>query len=149
MLTRCETASSQGSPTPAPVLRQVVIVLTGILWAFSSVILAQQVSHGAISPPADSLIQVLEDRGVNINTRGLATIEPHLVADLRDSNHLLAGVFLVSKLGDPRNPNFVMDVSCAVLDSRDAGETWLRHDFAQQGCGDPWVALVGDRGAVF
>jgi len=97
---------------------------------------------------ADSLIRVGEDRAVIINARGLATIEPHLAADARDPNHLLAGVSLVARLGDPRNPNFAMDMSCAALDSRDAGQTWVRRDFAPQGCGDPWVALVGG-GAVF
>lgn len=99
--------------------------------------------------PPDSVITVGKDRPVAINARGLATIEPHLVADPRDPNHLLSGVFLVSKLGDPRNPNFEMDIGCAALASFDAGQTWMRHDFAAKRCIDPWVAIVPSRGAAY
>jgi hypothetical protein len=101
------------------------------------------------SRPTDSVMQVGLDRPVAIGARGLATVEPHLVADTRDPNHLLAGVFLVSKLGDPRDPNFTLDVSCAALTSRDAGQTWARHDFNLIGCGDPWVAALPGNRAVF
>ena len=128
-------------------LRHAIRLLLAIPWAAVSIARAQQVQRAGLSS-VDSLIRVGEDRAVIMNARGLATIEPHLVADARDPNHLLAGVFLVAKLGDPRNPNFAMDISCAALDSRDAGKTWVRRDFAQTGCGDPWVALVG-RGAAF
>src|SRR5260370_27854915 len=109
---------------------------------------AQQVPQRTGLASTDSIIPVGEDRAVVRNASGLAIIEPHLVADARDPNHVLAGVFLVARLGDPRNPNFAMDMSCATLDSRDAGQTWVRRDFAPKGCGDPWVALAGG-GAVF
>jgi len=98
---------------------------------------------------ADSVIRVGPDRPVVINARGLATIEPYLVADPRNSNHLVGGVFLVAKLGDPRNPNFEMDMTCAALTSVDAGQTWTRHDFPVKGCGDPWVAMLPSGAAVF
>ena len=98
---------------------------------------------------ADSVIRVGPDRPVVINARGLATIEPYLVADARNPNHLVGGVFLVAKLGDPRNPNFEMDMTCAALTSHDAGQTWRRRDFAVKGCGDPWVAMLPTGGAVF
>src|SRR5260370_4895829 len=104
---------------------------------------AQQVPQRTGLASTDSLIRVGEDRAVIMNARGLATIEPHLVADARDPNHLLAGAFLVARLGDPRNSNFAMAMSCATLDSRDGSHTWVRRDFAPKGCGDPWVALAG------
>jgi hypothetical protein len=141
-------ASRAGDYAPRNSLRHAVRLPAAILWLTVSIAHAQQVPQQRGLPSGDSLVRVGEDRAVIINTRGLATIEPHLVADAREPNHLLAGVFLVAKLGDPRNPNFAMDLSCAALDSRDAGLTWVRRDFAQRGCGDPWVALVGG-GAVF
>lgn len=129
-------------------LRHAITLLIAIPWVRVSIARTQQVPQRTGFASSDSLIRVGEDRAVIINARGLATIEPHLAADARDPNHLLAGVFLVAKLGDPRDPNFAMDMSCAALDSRDAGQTWVRRDFAQKGCGDPWVALVG-KGAAF
>jgi hypothetical protein len=71
------------------------------------------------------------------------------VAHPRDPNHLIGGVFLVSKLGDPRNPNFEMDIACAAITSFDAGGTWKRHDFSMSGCGDPWVAILPSGTAVY
>src|SRR5947209_6603557 len=136
------------SVVSSTMLQNAVRLLIAIPWAAVSIARAQQVPQRAGSSSADSLIRAGEDRAVIMNARGLATIEPHLVADARDPNHLHAGVLLVAKLGDPRNPNFAMDMSCAPLDSRDAGQTWVRRHFAQAGCGDPWVALVG-RSAAF
>jgi len=98
---------------------------------------------------ADSVIQVGADREVKIDVAKLATIEPYLAADPRDSNHLLVGVFLVAKLGDPRRPDFAQDVTCAALASFDAGQSWLRHDFPTRKCGDPWVAILPNGRAVF
>jgi BNR repeat-like domain len=95
------------------------------------------------------IITVGTDRPVLINAPGLAAIEPHLVAHPSDPRHLLAGVFLVSKLGDPRDPNFEMDMTCAALVSEDAGQSWRRYDFPTRGCGDPWVAILPRGGAVF
>ena len=105
--------------------------------------------QGARLQSLDSIIKVGQDRPVAINARGLSTIEPHLVADPFDPNHLLAGVFLVSKLGDPRNPNFETDIACAALTSFDGGQRWLRHDFPVKGCADPWVALLPTGSAIF
>jgi hypothetical protein len=97
----------------------------------------------------DSILVTEPDRPVVINAPDLATIEPHLVANPRDPQHLLAGVFLVKELGDPRNPDFAADMVCSVLTSFDAGATWLRHDFQDPSCADPWVAILPGGGALF
>lgn len=101
------------------------------------------------SARVDSIITVGADRAVVINASSLVAIEPHLAAHPRDQNHLVGGVFLVSKLGDPRNPNFEMDIACAAITSFDAGRTWIRHDFPLKGCGDPWVAILPSGTAVY
>src|SRR5919197_4029222 len=97
----------------------------------------------------DSVIVIGEDRPVNISARDLAVVEPHLAADRRDGNHLLAGTILVSKMDDPRDPKFVSHSICAALASFDGGMTWSRHDFPTRGCGDPWVVLLPNGGAFF
>src|SRR5256885_2212645 len=70
----------------------------------------------------DSTITVAIDRPVEINASRLATVEPHLAADRRDPNHFLAGVILVPKMGDPRDPGFKSESICAALTSFDRSE---------------------------
>lgn len=101
------------------------------------------------APPSDSLIVVAQDRPVRIGATGFPTIEPHLAADPRDPGHLLAGVALVGRLGDPRRPDFEFEVKCAALTSFDAGVSWRRHDFSPRSCLDPWVAIGPGGQAVF
>ncbi len=96
----------------------------------------------------DSTIKVAIDRPVEINASRLAAVEPHLAADRRDPNHLLAGVILVSKMGDPRDPESKSESICAALTSFDGGRTWIRHDFPARGCVDPWVALLANNRAM-
>ena len=96
----------------------------------------------------DSIIKVAIDRPVEINASRLATVEPQLAADSRDPNHLVAGVILVSKMGDPRDPEFKSESICAALTSFDGGQTWIRHDFPARGRGDPWVALLANNRAI-
>lgn len=103
----------------------------------------------ATRQPADTLIAVSEDRPVSISAGGLPTVEPHLAADPRNADHLVAGVFLVRKQGDPRRPNSEFQSTCAALTSFDAGRTWARHDFSVLECIDPWVAIRTDGSAIF
>lgn len=82
---------------------------------------------------------------------GLAAVEPHLAADPRDANHLVAGVTLVANLGDPRQPESPPDekLICAALASFDGGRTWTRHDFPLKDCLDSWVVILPDGSTVF
>jgi hypothetical protein len=107
---------------------------------------AGSIQHQVAS--VDSTIRVAIDRPVEMNSSRLATVEPYLAADRRDPNHFLAGVILVPKMGDPRDPAFKSESICAALTSFDGGRTWIRHDFPAQGCGDPWVALLANHRAM-
>src|SRR6266571_2677484 len=100
------------------------------------------------SASTDSTIKVSIDRPVEVNASRLSTVEPHLAADRHDPNHLVAGVILISKMGDPRDPEFKSESICAALTSFDGGRTWIRHDFPARGCGDPWVALLANNRAI-
>ncbi len=95
-------------------------------------------------------IEVGEDRPVEIGAAGLSTVEPYLTIDPRDPSHLIAGVFLVERLSDPRTPAVRPSImNCAALTTFDGGESWLRHDFPERFCLDPWVAILEDGSAVF
>lgn len=101
------------------------------------------------SPVVDSLIEIGEDRPVRIGADGLRTIEPHLSANPRNADHLIAGVFLVGRQGDPRREDSEFQSTCAALTSYDAGRTWTRHDFPVLECIDPWTAIRPDGSAAF
>jgi hypothetical protein len=97
----------------------------------------------------NAVVVEVPDRRVDINAPDRAALEPWMVASPQDARHLLAGVFLVREYGDPRNADSVADMVCAALTSFDAGATWLRHDFPDPSCLDPWVALLPDGTALF
>lgn len=97
----------------------------------------------------ETLIAVGADRPVNIGATGLRTVEPFLAANPRNADQLVAGMFLIRKQGDPRQPGREFQSSCAALASFDAGRSWTRHDFAIAECIDPWVAIRLDGSAVF
>lgn len=126
------------------VLMIILMCLSSQAWAQSATKQGQEGKQAA-----QSLIQVGEDRPVEINSAGLATTEPSLAANPRDANHLLAGVILVKQLGDPRRPSDPSHHTCAALTSFDAGRTWARHDFPMKECIDPWVAILPDGSAMF
>jgi hypothetical protein len=71
-------------------------------------------------------------------------VEPHLAIHPRDPRHLLGATIV----GDARGA-FEQAQYCAAFLSTDGGATWKRHDFPITGCGDPWVAIAPDGGAVF
>lgn len=97
----------------------------------------------------DTIVVAVPDRPVAINAGDLAAIEPHLSAHPRDPNHLLGGVFLIRRLGDPRDDNFAADMVCSALTSFDAGLNWHRHDFPDPSCADPWTAFLPNGNALF
>src|ERR1044071_2304282 len=129
--------------------KQIVTLVVATLILISPLQAAKQASARG-RQAADDLIKVGEDRPVDIGAAKLIAVEPHLAADPRDAKHLVAGVMLVTRLGDPRRPVVGFDEHvCAALTSSDAGRTWARHDFPLKECIDPWVAILNDGSAVF
>lgn len=110
---------------------------------------AQRAPGSPTTSPADSLIEIGEDRPVRIGADHLRTIEPYLSANPRNADHLVAGVFLVRRQGDPRRADREFQSTCAALTSYDAGRSWARHDFPVLECIDPWTAIRPDGSAVF
>lgn len=115
-------------------------------------VLASALVLSAPQDPAatrSTIVVEVADRRVTINAPDRAALEPHLTAHPQNARHLIAGVFLVKELGDPRKPDFVADMVCSALTSFDAGTTWIRHDFPDPSCADPWVAMLPGGGALF
>jgi hypothetical protein len=86
-------------------------------------------------------LEVGEDRLLSANGPALPLAESHLSANPNDANQLLAGVIqLESADGNKR--------SCVAWASFDGGQTWARHAFSVQGCGDPWGVILPDGTAI-
>jgi hypothetical protein len=99
---------------------------------------------------AERRFHVSVDRSVDIGARTVATVEPYLAIDPYDPKHMAASVSLANQMGDPRRSDGGGGtITCAVLVSFDAGETWQRHDFPKRSCLDSWVAMLRDGHVVF
>jgi hypothetical protein len=94
---------SEGTRTGRVLIRVTVFGLLPLVTG--QVLRAQQPAEQGRVSAVDSTVKVGPDRPVAIGTRAVAVVEPHLAADPNEPNHLVAGVILVTKLGDPRDPN--------------------------------------------
>jgi hypothetical protein len=70
-------------------------------------------------------------------------IEPHLIADPRDSRHLL-GTMMVTAA----SPDGTLEQPCATVLSVDGGLTWTQTAIGLVECGDPWLSMTPDGQAV-
>ncbi|MCA1619595.1 MAG: glycoside hydrolase [Acidobacteria bacterium] len=115
-----------------------------ILGLFAAAVLATSLSEGAFAQGNPKEVFVVGDNVlVSGASAGRPLVEPQLVANPKDPNHLL-GVAIVSS-EPPHSPQ----ADCAAFASFDGGRTWSRHDFRLENCGDPWVALREDGTALF
>ncbi|MEJ7863055.1 MAG: sialidase family protein [Pyrinomonadaceae bacterium] len=131
-------------------MKEKIAFVASIILLFSGTNVVAQVA----APPPETqqtkqIINVGDDRPVEINSKKFVAVEPHLVANPQNPNHLLAGVILVSKFGDVRRESSEYVNTCAALTSFDAGKTWARYDFPVKECFDPWVAILPNGSAVF
>lgn len=113
-------------------------MMTPVPAVLASVLLLTPPQDPAETSTRNAIVVEVPDRPVHINAPDRAALEPYLVAHPQDARHLLAGVFLVREYGDPRGADPVADMVCTALTSFDAGATWLRHDFPDPSCLDPW-----------
>ena len=85
--------------------------------------------------------------GANIPvTRGWEShplIEPHLIADPRDSRHLLGTTMVTTP-----SPDGTTEQPCATVLSMDGGLTWTQTTIDLGDCGDPWLSMTPDGHAV-
>jgi hypothetical protein len=102
---------------------------------------AQTPSSSSRPASAASVIEVGDDRAVDVGKAQLPLTEPHLAANPRDAGHLVASVIVVKK------PDLT-ERSCSALASFDAGRTWKTHDFEVKACGDPYAAILDDGTAL-
>ncbi|HEU4470747.1 MAG TPA: hypothetical protein VFR58_06680 [Flavisolibacter sp.] len=73
--------------------------------------------------------------------KGSMFIEPHLAADPKDPNRLLAASFLMDTGFNSKN-------MLAVFSSADGGKSWKRQNLPCIDCTDPWVSIT-NKGIVF
>jgi hypothetical protein len=102
------------------------------------VTLARPVEPAPAAEPSIAIVQ--GDRPMGTEGPRLPTTEPHLAADPKDGNHLVAAAIVV-KARD------LSAFDCAAFVSFDGGGAWTRHDFSFSECADPWVA-IGEDGTV-
>jgi photosystem II stability/assembly factor-like uncharacterized protein len=90
-----------------------------------------------------TLIEVGENILVSKVNTERPLVEPQVVANPQNPNHLLATAIVST------NPPFSTQQDCATFVSFDGGKTWAQHLFGFERCGDPWVVLRADGTAVF
>jgi hypothetical protein len=105
------------------------------------------VALGFAAPAAAQVIRVDPPTEVFRDADPQRWSEPHLAIDPNDPDRLLATAF-VTPLSD-NVPEMLTGERCATFASRDAGRSWIRHDFALTQCADPQVAILADGQAVF
>ena len=98
-------------------------------------------------PLAAQTIRVDQPTEVARETEPRRFSEPQLAVHPGNPNYLLASVFVDSLSGTTAEIH--AGKRCVTFASRDAGQTWTRHDFPHVDCGDPQVAILPDGQAVF
>src|SRR6478672_9072822 len=111
---------------------------------FALLYIAGTFSAYAQTPADNRMIQVGENIRVSPETPDRALFEPHIAASSKNPNHLL-GAAIEASMPSP----WAATQDCASFVSFDAGKTWLRHEFAIPGCGDPWATIGADGTAYF
>jgi hypothetical protein len=116
-------------------------VLSGVLAASSAIVALSIMSTTRAQERAVVVV------GANIPvTRGWTSrplIEPHLIADARDPQHLLGTTMVTAP-----SPDGTIEQPCATVVSMDGGLTWTQTSIGLVECGDPWLSMTPDGQAV-